>query len=245
MTYSIVLNPCCDSEPPLLADGERHNLPEGLIAALRLASKFLGKAVGRRETYKRGWQTHLSFDSGSVYATNNNILVECYLGDCSLPPIVLNAKEVRLLASFGRGPTYASVSEERVLFDFGKGEVCEFPRDGMRNVFSPILSDHWMLTDNAVDLEVWERKELIRGLSIHNHAIYLVDVTSEGFESKSPYENSTIVTVEAQTGAAVPRKFSTRDLVKVLRLASRIDFSASHACFSFPGGRGLISGVTP
>lgn len=223
-----------------MIDGDWCDLPVGIMAALKTASRFVSpEPVKPNVPTITDHKKYVHFYSGRLLATNNLNLVEFNLGPCSLADTALLPSEIKLLASFGSDPTHATISGDRIAFRFRDGETCEIQQCSFPDRYTPFLNEHWRMGESAIETAPWA--SAFTGQFSVQAAAGTLKLTEDGVSSfEVGIENQTSTVLNFRTGAPNDRYFGSWQLVQAVKIANKIDFSARHASYTHALGRGLL-----
>lgn len=104
----------CTEEPypEIEPEGTCMEIEPGLVKTLKELVPFMGQDASRP------WSLGVLLKGGSVFATNNILLVECWLGYCFPVDVNIPAAAIKELVRIGKDPTHIQAASDSITFHF-------------------------------------------------------------------------------------------------------------------------------
>lgn len=180
---------------------------------------------------------------GRIYGCTGVTLVEFRVGEADLPAITLSPEEIAVLAAFKHEVTHVSLNEGRVVFLFASGEKYEAAIIAPPSLrFRKKLDKDWLLGNDLFDATAC-RKQFIEQFSAlpgHSH----IEVQPDGFVGYALATDGYKIILKADTRATETLIFDAAELLLLMKIADKIDFTGGDATFAHPNGRGFAASRT-
>jgi len=210
-------------------EGDWHDLPSGIVAALKIAEPFVGRDASSPHTMG------VLLNGQHIYATNNHALVQIDVG-ATVPTATIPLWLVRLLKKRDLAAAKMLVSARSIAFAWADGTwisaaaCAELPAKVVK------AFDGWRECSWSIPKD-W-KKEFKAVARFSAETIIIGPDKIKGGFGEAAFEAA--IATPVQEGTVWTRTV----LAPVVNLADRIDFSTwpKPACFAFANGRGFVAG---
>lgn len=104
----------------IIPEGEEHQAPEGLVAAMKVLEPFVGIDASRP------WATGLLLRDNSAFATNNIVLTEYWIGSGLPFDVNIPSQAIRELVRIGKDPEKIMIGERSMTFFYAEDQWVRF-----------------------------------------------------------------------------------------------------------------------
>lgn len=218
-----------DETPHVLPEGEPFDLNgEAFIKGLKIVKDFIG------DDASKPWANGVRLANHSMYATNNPVLIQLWLGDVFPVDVIIPKSAVKELTRIKAYPISGQVTDKSITFHYEDG----------RWLRSTLIDADWpdvdrMLGDGSeavpVETDVFKAVEALLKLTDKNGRIYIMDGrVSTGFgEEGASYE----IDDPFLNGV-----FNCDNLMLMAKVATHVNWNTNPVQFYGNNIRGLMLG---